>query len=257
MLRLATVPVAAILSFAGCSEVRDDPLPPTGPSAKVHPDGWIPPDGDGFHGQALRRAGWDMVTCQACHGADYAGGLSAVSCLSCHPSSPEGCDVCHGGAGRVAPPEDTQGNGATSFPRVGAHEAHLSTDITVALECGDCHKAVARFDDPLHLDGDGRAEVTLGERAAGLDGLNAEYDPQTRTCANTYCHSGGRLGSGAVPVWNELTGEACGSCHALPPPPETKHLAIDNCSQCHASVVDEDLQIIDPSLHINGQTDFQ
>jgi len=254
MLRLAPVPVAAILALAACSEVQDNPLPPTGPAAKVHPSGWVSPDSDGFHGETLRTVGWDMGTCQTCHGADYAGGLSESSCLTCHPSSPEGCDVCHGGSGRVAPPEDTQGLSATSFPRVGAHEAHLSTDIAMALECGDCHTMFTHFDDPLHLDGDGRAEVTLGERAAGPEGLAAEYDPQTLTCANTYCHTGGRLGRGVAPVWNEVTGEACGSCHALPPPPDTEHPALDKCSLCHAAVVDEDRRIIDPSRHINGQT---
>lgn len=251
--------VLLALALAGtwsCSELDDNPLPPTGPAAKAHPEGWLAQASAAFHGESIRQAGWDMSGCQGCHGEDYLGGISGSNCATCHPGTPEGCDVCHGGAGLAVPPEDTQGNSATTFAGVGAHQAHLSGAVSTALECTDCHVMPSSYADPIHIDGDGRAEVAMGARAAGPAGLTPVYDYVALTCSDTYCHSGGRLGSNAVPVWNEVSGEACGTCHALPPPPDTGHLAVVTCHVCHSSVVDEDLQIVDPARHINGETDY-
>lgn len=252
-LRLLALALAGAWS---CSDLQDDPLPPTGPAPKVHPAGWLVQSDAGFHGRAIRGAGWDMGDCQSCHGTDYTGGISGASCVTCHPGTPEGCDVCHGGAGQAVPPEDTHGNSATTFAGVGAHQDHVTGATAAALECADCHAVPSAYADPAHIDGDGRAEVVLGERARGPEGLEPTYDFDALTCANTYCHSGGKLGSNAVPAWNDVSGQACGTCHALPPPAETGHPAVPNCSLCHAGVVDEDGQIIDPEKHINGQTDY-
>ncbi|MFH1571670.1 MAG: CxxxxCH/CxxCH domain-containing protein [Gemmatimonadota bacterium] len=252
-------PALALLLLAGlwaCSDLQDDPLPPTGPAAKVHPEGWLSQAQADFHGQAIRAAGWDMAGCRTCHGADYAGGISGQPCITCHPGTPEGCDVCHGSAGQPGPPEDLRDNSATTFPGVGAHQTHLGTSVTTALVCGDCHRVPATFADAAHLDGDGRAELTFGGRAQGPEGLEPAYDLDAHACANTYCHGGGKLGNQVTPVWNQITGQACGTCHALPPPAEKGHPTLANCSLCHGGVVDADRQIIDPAKHINGQTDF-
>jgi len=249
--------LALVLAGAwSCSDLEDNPLPPTGPAAKVHPGGWLVQSDASFHGREIRGASWDMGDCRNCHGSDYAGGISGASCVTCHPGTPEDCDVCHGGAGQAVPPEDTQGNSATSFAGVGAHQAHLSGAVATALECADCHTVPAAYADPAHIDGDGRAEVLMGERARGGQGPEPVYDSGALTCANTYCHGGGRLGSNALPVWNQVSGQACGTCHALPPPAETGHPAVANCSLCHGGVVDADGMIVAPDRHIDGQMDF-
>lgn len=254
---------AAVLAFgSSCSDLRDQPLAPSGPAAKVHPEGWVSPaDPTNFHGQAVRQAGWDFSGCTGCHGEDYAGdsGSDGVSCLTCHPSTPENCDVCHGSSDNFAPPEDTHGRSDTSFGTVGAHQAHVREgSLRLAIECSECHLVPATFDDPAHIDGDGRAEITFGELASTGD-RRPTFDPETRTCADTYCHEGGSFGNdGRVVVWNEVgTGQAdCGTCHTLPPPPETDHPALALCNVCHFNVVDADIAILDRSLHMNGQTDF-
>jgi len=234
---------------------------PTGPAAKVHPTGWLDPGAGDFHGQAIRSKGWDMSGCQSCHGADYAGGIAESSCITCHARTPEGCTVCHGGSGGSAPPQDTRGNRDTGVPGVGAHQAHLSEGtLTAALECSECHTVPQTFSAPSHIDGDGRAELVWGERAT-TGGNAPSYDPQANTCADTYCHSGGKFGNKATPVWTAVgTGQgACGTCHGIPPPEETKHppvVAPLTCATCHSHVVDADNNIIDKALHLNGKTDF-
>lgn len=269
-LRIASFAMLGLVAagFLACSEVSDDPLPPTGPAGKAHSTGWLTEEAPDFHGQAIRAAGWDMSSCQSCHGQDYAGGPVDVTCLTCHARTPESCSTCHGTAGAGAgPPEDLQGNSDPGSLGVGAHQAHLRTQITTALACADCH-VFAGFADPRHIDGDGRAEVTLGSRAA-LAGHVPTYDPATASCADSYCHGGGRFGSGASEiVWNDVGTDAgaCGTCHSIPPDPATTghtSLALTaRCDACHGSVVEVDagdpsiIRIIAPALHMNGRTDL-
>lgn len=243
------------IAQVSCLQCHSDPA-----QGQIHPADWLNPTAkENFHGEALRLRNFDMSGCQSCHGADYAGGVVETSCLTCHSATPEGCTTCHGGNGSLAPPKDTRGNRETTFFGVGAHQAHLGQgSLSAALNCTDCHQFPAGFADPAHIDGDGRAELVFGARAS-TNGSVPVYDPQTNTCAGTYCHSGGRMGNNAVPVWTEVgSGQAaCGTCHSLPPGEETGHAQVAlSCSICHSSVVDADNNIIDTSLHINGQTDF-
>lgn len=255
--------LGTLLTLVGCSDLKDNPTVPNGPAAKVHPDGWINPSAeDDFHGVALRQSGWNLANCQSCHGIDYAGGVVEQTCLTCHSDTPEGCNVCHGDrAGSIAPPEDTHGNSDTNFAGVGAHQAHLqSGTLSTALNCNDCHTMPAGFADPSHIDGDDRAELTWGERALTND-ATPQYDPITNTCAGTYCHSGGKFGNDPSPIWTEVgSGQAaCGTCHSLPPAPETGHPAVAEgltCATCHGKVVDADDTIITPELHINGMVEL-
>jgi len=216
-----------------------------------HPTGWLESSSDDFHGQAIRTAGWDMTDCQRCHGSDYAGGITQSSCLTCHPSTPEDCSVCHGSDVNSAPPQDTHANSATSFIGVGAHQAHLlDSDLTATLACAECHTVPSSFADPVHIDGDGKAELIWGT-VAKTGGAAPQFDDQTATCASIYCH-----GDQSV-VWTEVGTDqaACGTCHELPPGgdhPETNGLS---CASCHGTVVDADNTIIDRTLHINGKVE--
>ncbi len=243
------------IAQSSCLSCHTDPG-----SGLIHPADWLNPSAkENFHGEAIRAGNWDMSGCQGCHGADYAGGIVAVSCLTCHAGTPESCTTCHGGSGGIAPPEDTRGNRETTFYGVGAHQAHLSgTSLSAVMNCGDCHQFPAGFADPAHIDGDGRAELVFGARASANGSVPA-YDAQANTCAGTYCHSGGRMGNQHVPVWTEVgTGQAaCGTCHSLPPGEATGHTQVAlTCSVCHSQVVDAENNIINSDLHLNGQTDF-
>ena len=214
-----------------------------------HSDGFASPTSENFHGLAIRQAGWSLVECQSCHGQDYGGSsVSDVSCLTCHPSTPEDCSVCHGDAINPAPPKDVDGHTATDFRGVGAHQAHLNGGFFAgAIDCSNCHSVPTNYRDPGHVDSDLPAEVMFGALAT-KGGLSPVWNGES--CSNTYCHGS------YEPKWTSVgTGESiCSTCHGIPP--ALPHPQIVKCALCHPQTVDESLIIIDKTLHINGKVDF-
>ncbi len=144
--RLLCIILALILIGGGCSELQEDLLapPPRAQALTVHSEGWsgrsivdpAQPPAD-FHGNYIRAQNWQMSSCWTCHGKDYAGGISQVSCKTCHAKSggPENCTTCHGDV-NPAPPRDLSRNVSTSAKGVGAHQSHLSgSGATDGVRC--------------------------------------------------------------------------------------------------------------------------
>ncbi len=232
---------------------HEDAFMPTG---KKHPQGWVNSSSPVSHGKFIRSTDWDLQQCRACHGQDYAGGFVNVSCLTCHPSTPEGCNVCHGGVGNNsgAPPEDIDGNHLTSARGVGAHAKHLSGgNLSEGFSCKTCHTVPEAFDDTGHVDSNLPAELNFTGLAV-QDGATPQFDGQT--CQNSYCHGNFSYGNNSnAPQWTKVDGTqaACGTCHTLPP--GGNHPNNDQCSVCHGVVVDTGNNIINKALHINGKVD--
>ncbi len=132
---------------------------------------------DVSHGKYIKTQYWDLSSCQLCHGEDYAGGTTNTSCTTCHSGEqgPESCNVCHGSGFNAAPPQDLADHSETTYLGVGAHQTHMA----VSPYCELCHHQPESFDDPLHLDGNLPAEVNE----------NLQWNRETATCANVYCHS--------------------------------------------------------------------
>ncbi|MDZ7342961.1 MAG: cytochrome c family protein [candidate division KSB1 bacterium] len=88
-MRLTNVLLAALplLFFAACSEPQEAP---TGPQAKVsvHEPGWNDLASPNFHGKVLAANQYDASECRQCHGSNFDGGISEVSCRTCHASYP-------------------------------------------------------------------------------------------------------------------------------------------------------------------------
>ncbi|MBN2290722.1 MAG: hypothetical protein JXQ83_15415 [Candidatus Glassbacteria bacterium] len=160
------------------------------PSQSGHPaQGWLEPDAAGFHGERLSQTGQSY--CAGCHGSDYRGGDSGVSCYTCHngPSGhPEGwfdrssagyhglrvaaegkesCTACHG--------EDYRGGIA-------------------GVSCYACH------DGPS-----GHPEGWFDRSSAGYHGLRVATEGKA-FC--TPCHGSDYQGG--------LTGVSCYACHNGP-----------------------------------------
>jgi len=271
-----------------CSDLKEN-LPPFGGALTVHKSGWTNPTSSNFHGQAIRKANWDIKQCQHCHGSRYDGGIANVSCLTCHGKSagPEHCTTCHGGDDNAAPPRDIAHNTLRSYRGVGAHQNHFlgagslsSTDVP----CSQCHILPSAVSSPGHIDSSLHAEVNLSgwltnlvtneittnDHDSGFSVItpNPLYDSGTLTCSNTYCHGNFKNGNSSfAPIWNDTTGSqtACGTCHgdvtkltlAQRALPKTvlqggTHPDSTMCSDCHAEVIDGNLRIIDKSKHING-----
>jgi len=193
-------------------------------SGGVHEPGILDPSSPDFHGALLVERDWDFPLCQTCHGDDFAGGASGVSCLECHEDGPTACDTCH-----------------EAEPVTGPHPAHFAGEVP----CAECHRVPARWDDEGHIRVDGAAdpppaEVALGPLSArDLDPPEREGPPSyaagTQTCSNVYCHGGALGEAGALhpaPSWTtEGDQAACGGCHGVPPP---DHVEADGCAACHA-----------------------
>jgi predicted CxxxxCH...CXXCH cytochrome family protein len=214
-----------LLCFPACGSLRQEP--PAAPYT-LHGARFADPANPEYHGAILRGTAFDMKGCQSCHGADFLGGEVGVSCATCHPGGPTACTTCHG-----APPQS------------GAHLAHVPK-----VSCDTCHAVPPQWDAPGHIDPDGYAEVALAglARAAG-----ATPSYQAPTCAGTYCHGATlRAGTKTAPAWNEgPSATQCGTCHAVPPP---NHYGAD-CAACHGAVIDNDLRIVNPTLHVDGTID--
>jgi predicted CxxxxCH...CXXCH cytochrome family protein len=163
-----------------------------------------------------------------------------------------GCNACHGSDRNNAPPNDLDGNTATTAPGVGAHQAHLAGGANSRpLACNECHVVPTKVTDPGHT-GPPPAKLTFSGVAAS-NGRTPTFDLVELTCSN-WCHSPDKPG-GYSPVWTRQGGRLpCNGCHGLPPAPP--HPQVDNCHKCHSAVVAADNRtIINRSLHVDGKVE--
>ena len=70
--------IVVLISF--CSEDKN-PLP-----CVSHPEEWNTVQSADFHGEKVLAAGYE--SCKSCHGIDFKGGKSGVSCNDCHATFP-------------------------------------------------------------------------------------------------------------------------------------------------------------------------
>ncbi len=222
-----------VAMLVACSQQRPTAEPPCDGDCtpRVHPPGILDPNSNDFHAKELARDGWDLNLCARCHGDDFAGGVSGVTCLSCHQAGPTACVTCHG-------------DGAMDAP-TGNHAPHAM------LDCSECHIKPATWDAPGHiLDTPPPAQVTFGALANLSPAGSVRRGPATwdgAACTNVYCHGdvNPRFGGAETqPRWDEMPPQfTCDRCHGAPPP---DHLRID-CTSCHPPL---------PDKHVNGIVDI-
>ena len=250
-----------------------------------HDAAWMDPASARFHAVDADRG---LGPCQACHGADLAGGSVGVACGQCHDQDlPAGvttwsknCTMCHGNqaTGSPAPPRTTWGNAGDPL-RVGAHAIHLAgSAIAGPVACSACHEQFADARDPNHIV-NGIAHLKFGGLSTASN-ARPSWDRSTATCASTYCH-GGYTGSYTystwdyaldqpVPVTMTYTGGngsptwtggpmTCTSCHGNPPSQtgnwHSTHGGGTDCQLCHPDAVGSGgvgTAITNPALHVNG-----
>ena len=184
-------------------------------------------------------------------------------CNTCHGSGSQSCTICHGGIDNQtgAPPLGLHGEINTSQLSVGAHSSHVQSGIIAeSVNCSECHIVPDSIFADGHLGTDSIAEINWGT----LAGLSSLWDRSTVQCSNTYCHGNFTGGSGSnTPVWTGTAQAECGSCHDVGTSPANllwKHEyhiseAGLSCGDCHAAVVDLDLNITGRALHVNGTID--
>ncbi|MFL5270462.1 MAG: CxxxxCH/CxxCH domain c-type cytochrome, partial [Anaeromyxobacteraceae bacterium] len=176
------------------------------------------------------------------------------------------CTSCHGGKENAsgAPPSDTSGESAVTRRGVGAHSAHLNTQLSPstarqAADCTACHQAVPSFTSPLHRDGS--TDVPFGG-VAKAGGAAPSWNPQAPSCGTVYCHGATMPGgTNTAPGWTHVgAGEAaCGKCHGVPPDESTGHPAVTGgltaCVSCHPKVMTAAGTVDPAGKHIDGVVD--
>lgn len=284
---------------ARCTACHGNPPPPFVTGATTHPaatnctvchaetvgpDGELIPGGKHMNGTVDRTghdpygaahttvALADLATCQSCHGDDFDGGGTGVSCNDCHAGVGAGfadwttnCTFCHGtrtaGASTAtalsAPPEGVAGETLETDPHVGAHQAHLAGgSYSAGFTCATCHAVPA---DLAHLNG-AAAVAPAGAGQRQLPASLGSFTAATQSCA-VYCHGDGDTLAGAneSPAWTE-TSLACNACHASRPDTgfHTAASGVPNhantpCNFCHVGYAQDTGVNLD--LHVNGARD--
>lgn len=148
------------------------------------------------HGQAAKgRPGVSsgMASCQACHGDNYEGGSSKISCASCH-----GVSAPHPKA-----------------PWLGVPTGHDSVEEENAPVCAECHENLEVADPPACFNGSlchgERGSHPAGWAAPGQHGAKAKSDPDSgglEACQS--CHGSDFAGGSS--------GVACSDCHDIDAP---------------------------------------
>ena len=119
--------IAVLISY--CSEDKN-PLP-----SVSHPEKWNTVQSADFHGGKVLSAGYE--TCKSCHGIDFKGGKSGVSCNDCHSTFPHPDEWnLIGNAGSHAAYLENMDN-------IGNCKKCHGTDLrggTSGVSCYGCHK---------------------------------------------------------------------------------------------------------------------
>lgn len=189
---------------------------------------------------------------------------AAIACAlaGCNESRPiaaglnseGGCVGCHSGPGEAPPFRDQTGSTDPNRLTVGAHDAHLHTNLTAPISCAECHTTPRAITDPGHLE-DSPDDIRFGPLASTGGASPAYVAPG---CAAVYCHGnfpGGNRGN--TPSWIGGAGDAeCGACHWFPPTTvaatgrHAEHVGVAfqgtalTCNTCHGPVA--------PETHLNG-----
>jgi len=183
--------------------------------------------------------------------------LGLAACVN-----PSPCLDCHGGVDNQsgAPPRGLRGEMSFTTKAVGAHTRHMEGgSISSAVACNECHIVPEEPTDPGHEGIDSIAELNFGT----LAGATSVWDREAETCGLVYCHGnfpGGHTIN--MPQWTAIGEAACGSCHEVDATPVSlggRHLvhaeAYIECYECHSTVTDLDIVIINRDLHVNGQVE--
>lgn len=200
-LPLAVLSSLLVLALSGCGDVNSKANFDS--SAGEHVASWLP-EGHRAAAQA------DITGCTACHGSALDGGISRVSCLTCHIGSPTSVhpvlwnDMAYAlHAGYV---KQLAVDGATGTETcVPCHGADLLGNGDPEMSCGiNCHMAGTPQAPQTHA----WTASSTAEQIAGHKAYFEANGEDYTTCRNAACH-GANLGG----AW--LTGPSCigSGCH--------------------------------------------
>ncbi|KAA3618893.1 MAG: hypothetical protein DWQ05_05860 [Calditrichaeota bacterium] len=159
-----------------------------------HTQDWVG-TGEGNHGFILREQEYDLAACNLCHGDDFAGGTSEVSCYKCHAEYPHGTEWK--GEGEKSHGEFLRNIDNNYDSCRACHGSDLAGG-TSKVSCYQCHTTFPHWQGWI---GQGQNSHNFYLRSNGYD---------MESCKN--CH-GENLDGGSSEV-------SCTKCHADFPHPQ-------------------------------------
>ena len=237
--------LAGLLFMAGCgSSTPNSKASSSANTEGQHAADWLPAG----HMIAAQE---DQSACTECHGSNYDGGISGVSCTTCHL----------GGVDAIHPLDWTQtqiwtkhasyaiDNGTSACSNAACHGTTLAGVTDSGPSCSSCHLGGVTSIHP----------VSFGTTTRSIDLNHGSYVTTngTTACQNESCHGSSLTGvSGSGPACvtatchqngSPLIFTGCTSCHGNPPSgtvyPDVKgahapHNALSSggtlCNTCHS-----------------------
>ena len=188
------------------------------------------------------------------------GSSASKDAISEQPPPPPGatlaCLACHSPAQLSLDPLFTNGSGTA-----GKHIAHVTNS---GFACGTCHDNYTS--QTSHMNGTlDTPDPDIGIVYFDSTNLNGQWNDDTGSCSNIYCHSMGTsttvLTPNIVPSWTGSLDTTCTGCHSgdssasnkMETGSHSKHVVSSNydCSKCHNETVSNSRTINNPANHVN------
>jgi predicted CxxxxCH...CXXCH cytochrome family protein len=187
-----------LVASNGCTDLKEGLPPPVASGAQVHLDSWVDTSSSNFHGSFANR---DIQSCLTCHGQDYNGGTSDVSCITCHNA--KGANI--------------HGRGWESKASANFHGKVIAMANWDMRPCQQCHGAtyaggkVPSSCRTCHTNGAGPENcATCHGSATSIAPPRDLSDGTSRTRRGVGAHQIHLTGSSIA------VGMVCGDCHTVP-----------------------------------------
>lgn len=189
-----------LLVWMACSDPQNAPTSVDN-EVSVHAPGWMDQASPNFHGTALGQKNYDAGDCRQCHGNNFAGGTSDVSCRTCHASYPYPANFSNGHTSYVK---------GTNYDLNSCQSCHGKDYSLKKIDksCLTCHTQANGPEACNTCHGNFSASAADLKNSAPPKGLDDETNSTAPTVGAHQAH---------FAYFNNLTtGTVCQECHKLP-----------------------------------------
>ncbi len=225
-----------------------------------HEETWIRKDDSDFHGKYLKNLNWVLQNCRECHGQDYKGGSSEVSCFKCHASYP------HSEGWLNSASENYHGSYVKQNEDIiTACEKCHGVDETggrTGISCEKCHASYPHDENWMNESSEnfhGKLLQALNwstsscQGCHGTDLKGGSSEVSCYTCHENYPHASewitGDNSHGKYLQDNDYSLESCQLCHGSDNSGGTSEVS---CFKCHTSYPHNDNWSVSSSADYHG-----
>ena len=197
------LPALLMFSLAGCGDKNAQGVF-SADSGGVHLTGWLP----GGHMAAAKA---NIDSCTECHGGDFAGGISRVSCTRCHLGNQQDVHpLAWGNLAYARHPAFVKQNGTAACSNIYCHGTTLAGVASSGPSCTSCHIGGQQAVHPSGVQTWLPQPPGIPGAASAPAGSHGAYVKQfasTASCQNAVCHGANLQGV-------DQSGLSCLTCHS-------------------------------------------